>query len=101
MRLIDADKLKLILNKKIDAALKQTENCLGEIECHRFEAAIMAFKDCILSVNAQPTVDAVPVVRCEDCLHNSLNRKCGNAYCNLEIGLYQLDDYCSRGERRE
>lgn len=48
-----------------------------------------------------PTVDAVEVVRCKDCKHNSLNRKCANAYCNLGIELYQLDDYCSHGERRE
>ena len=41
------------------------------------------------------------LVRCRDCKHNSLNRKSGNAYCNLGIELYQLDDYCSCGERRE
>lgn len=96
MRLIDADKLKLILNKKIDAALKQTENCLGEIECHRFEAAIMAFKDCILSVNAQPTVDAVPVVRCESCRFF----KGDGLECHWGLYAYE-DDYCSNGERRE
>lgn len=27
-----------------------------------------------------PTVDAEPVVRCMDCKHNSLNRRCGNAF---------------------
>lgn len=43
----------------------------------------------------------VKVVRCKDCIHNSLNRKSGNAYCDLGIGLFQLYDYCSRGERRE
>lgn len=31
----------------------------------------------------------------------NLNRKSGNACCNLGIELYQLDDYCSHGERRE
>lgn len=43
----------------------------------------------------------VQVVRCKDCKYNSLNRIIGNAYCNLGIELYQLDDYCSRGERRK
>lgn len=95
MRLIDADKLKLILNKKIDAALKQTENCLGEIECHRFEAAIMAFKDCISSVNAQPTVDAVPVVRCESCRFF----KGDGLECHHSGMFAYEDDYCSNGER--
>lgn len=41
------------------------------------------------------------VVRCKDCIHNSLNRRSGNAYCELGIGLFQLNDFCSRGERRE
>lgn len=46
-------------------------------------------------------VDVVEVVRCKDCIHNSLNRVSGNTYCDLGIGLYQLYDFCSRGERRE
>lgn len=48
-----------------------------------------------------PTIDAVDVVRCKDCKHNSLGRFLGNTYCDLGIGLYQLDNFCSRGERRE
>lgn len=48
-----------------------------------------------------PTIEAVPVVRCKDCIHNSLNRKSGNAWCDFGFGLYQLDDFCSRGEKRE
>ena len=46
-------------------------------------------------------IDAVPVVRCKDCIHNSLNRRSGNAFCEFGIGLFQLNDFCSRGERRE
>ena len=45
--------------------------------------------------------DSVQVVRCKDCKHNSLNRIIGNTYCDLGIGLSQLYDYCSHGERRE
>ena len=41
------------------------------------------------------------IVRCMDCKHNSLGRFFGNTYCDLGIGLYQLDNFCSRGERRE
>lgn len=41
------------------------------------------------------------IVRCRDCKHNSLGRFLGNTYCDLGIGLYQLDNFCSRGERRE
>ena len=46
-------------------------------------------------------IDAVDVVRCKDCKHNSLNRIIGNTYCDLGIGLSQLYDYCSHGERKE
>lgn len=41
------------------------------------------------------------LVRCKDCIHNSLNRKGGNTCCDLGLALYQLDDYCSYGERRK
>lgn len=52
-------------------------------------------------INDAPTIDAVPVVRCKDCKHNSLNRMSGNAYCDLGIGLFQLYDFCSLGERKD
>lgn len=57
-----------------------------------------AFKEMLMDA---PTVDAVEVIRCKDCKHNSLNRKSGNAWCDFGFGLYQLDDFCSRGEKRE
>ena len=46
-------------------------------------------------IDSQPTVDAVPVVRCMECKHLGF---CGDA-TNLEVmGFY---GYCSRGERKE
>ena len=45
--------------------------------------------------------DYQELVRCKECRHNSLNRRSGNAYCEFGFGLYQLNDFCSRGERRE
>ena len=46
-------------------------------------------------IDRQPTVDAVPVVRCRECKHLGF---CGDA-TNLEVmGFY---GYCSRGERKE
>lgn len=41
------------------------------------------------------------IVRCKDCKHNSLNRMSGNTYCDIGIGLYQLNDFCSKGERKD
>ena len=40
------------------------------------------------------------LVLCKDCKHNSLKRMSSNTYCDLEIGLFQLYDFCSLGERR-
>ena len=51
-------------------------------------------------IDNMPTIDAVEVGRCKDCKHNSFGRFLGNTYCDLGIGLYQLDNFCSRGERR-
>lgn len=43
------------------------------------------------TVREQPTVDAVPVVRCKDCLMHGV--------CRFERGL-GLNGYCSQAERR-
>ena len=48
-----------------------------------------------------PKADVVEVVWCKDCKHNSLKRVSGNAFCELGIGLSQIYDFCSKGERRE
>lgn len=61
----------------------------------------LAIVDSELFDEMQARWSAEPVVQCKDCKHNSLNRKSGNAYCDLGIGLFQLYDYCSHGERRE
>lgn len=52
-----------------------------------------------------PTVDAVPVVRCKDCLY--WNSAIGFCHQNSQYynggeswDIYQPDDFCSRGERR-
>lgn len=64
-------------------------------------------------IEAEPTVDAVPVIRCKDCKHQEKyfhadrRRKDGgyNIYwCDLVDGYAPLgfdDDFCSRAERKE
>ncbi|MDD6544863.1 MAG: hypothetical protein PUF20_10855 [Clostridiales bacterium] len=62
-------------------------------------------------VNAAPTVDAVPVVRCKDCKYyrNHPNGLCylhtepkenERGYSGEEVCV-EPDDFCSYGERRE
>ena len=53
----------------------------------------------------QPTVDAVPVVRCKDCLNGTfcLNSQ-GAEYVDCMLDDYSVrkpDDFCSYGERKE
>lgn len=57
----------------------------------------------LVAVNSIPTVDAVPVVRCEECAHNC-GRVDGYICCDKtkEISIWHSEDwYCADGERRE
>ena len=78
MRLIDADSAKLsVSDYKI------------------FRCQLGGLMDVAEFIDDQPTIDAVPVVRCRECKHLGF---CGDA-TNLEVmGFY---GYCSRGERKE
>ena len=53
-------------------------------------------------VNAAPTVDAVPVVRCKDCIRRYDTDEC--PMCFLIEGKYyeytNENGYCDRGERK-
>ena len=49
-------------------------------------------------IEAAPTVDAVPVVRCRDC--RSYNKP-KTGWCEVHLDREHLDDFCSYGERKE
>lgn len=81
MRLIDADKLVDMLYDNEFAALCPLDEVSGVID-------------------ACPTVDAVPVVRCRECKYTYTDG-CGYLAC-VKSGLYpDENDYCSRGKRRD
>lgn len=49
-------------------------------------------------IDMMPTIDAVPVVRCEQCTWRNM----GECMFWAGEGMYTEDnDYCSRGKRRE
>ena len=83
MRLIDADELES------GEVIIPTEN-------GGYEYVEVFYKD---DVDNAPTVDAVEVVRCKDCIHY-WNR---NGVCDAHIDLIDVDDdcYCSWGERKD
>ncbi len=63
---------------------------------------------CEFYADDAPTVDAVEVVRCKDCIHYVNLLGGGSDYrCSIFCGCYErpyptnADDFCSYGERRE
>ncbi len=90
MRLIDADLLKAAVPEVEPDSYEDCDNCdmMGDI----------AVRDLI---DAAPTVDAVPVVRCRECVSYGVDAF-GNNCCNYPEGLAFPDDnsYCCFGMRR-
>ena len=88
-RLIDLDRLCNDLAKRWSIADKRKEDLIR---------AVMA--DVVTPiVVSQPTVDAVPVVRCGDCKHHHYQN--GIPYCDKLYWGWKDDDFCSRGARME
>lgn len=50
-------------------------------------------------IDAEPTVDAVPVIRCKDCKHWSKPHG-WNGFCEHGIPA-EADDFCSWAERKD
>ena len=89
MRLIDKE--TLLSFEKMDADLCAT--------CGEHHTA----EDVIMMIKTAPTVDAVPVVRCEKCIaYTPVDDNTGK--CVFLIGEHQYvvpDGYCYLGERKE
>ena len=97
MRLIDADRL----NKPIYA---EEDNITGSGMSYD---EICGYNDGIdiawNKIDQAPTIDAVPVVRCKDCIRRYDTDEC--PMCFLIEGKYyeytNENGFCDRGERRE
>ena len=90
LRLIDAD--KLIVELYQDQPMDWTGS----------DAEVQEFIDWELFRNMvinAPTVDAVPVVRCKDCIH-SYDDLCGLC-CTCVDCVVQPEFYCADGKRKE
>lgn len=57
----------------------------------------------LLLIDVAPTIDAVEVIRCKDCKFGVYEKGRGIYHIRCEIleFLFQDDDYCSYGERKE
>lgn len=95
MRLIDADKFDAVMGNIFDHLYESGKADLA--------GTLAAFMD---MVKRQPTIDAVPVVRCRDCRHYRKNELgvmlCYNDFWNDAYAVHtNLDDFCSYGERKD
>ena len=103
MRLADLESLRLIDADALMDVIRQHEYRLatkqGSIDYGMFTLGIQQ------AVDEQPTVDAVPVVRCRDCKHAWIH-PCGYVYChrdgrNAYEMTFNLDSFCSYGKRKK
>ena len=91
MRLIDADVLGRYLNDW------QLSNATNE---HEVEYSLIEMFMHIL--DTQPTIDAVPVVRCKDCIwYTPISETCDWTSTDCTKTFREQNDFCSYGERRE
>lgn len=99
MRLIDADELR----HKAEHCIETTDDA-NSIDIDAYILAKISsnplFKSLVERVERLERLDLVEVVRCKDCKYNTLGGDKGNSLCELEIPLFQNDDFCSRGERK-
>ena len=86
-RLIDADALK---NDILKSAVMIDDRGIQT----GYEIAIELIK-------RQPTIDAVPVIRCKDCKHFNPMRKVWRCTQSMVGMISEAEDYCSRAELKE
>ena len=87
MRLIDADALKHVL---CDECEYSKTLCVEKADC-----------DTVYAIDAQPTIEAVPVVRCKDCRYFGNKVRIHDTYVCNKLGVYMpADGYCSDGKAK-
>ena len=57
--------------------------------------------DSWVEINIAPTIDAVPVVRCKDCIDYEPEPGTDLGWCPVCSFVRWDDDFCSYGERKE
>ncbi len=104
MRLIDADELNKTLGIDSDSCSTCSWGYRGR--CSRG----CDFEDACCAIEDAPTIDAVPVVRCRDCVWYEIyqlkkdgtdDRRYKPSYCTLLRHNFNPDWYCADGEKRD
>lgn len=99
MRLIDASTTKVSITRFFDRHVSHQKS--KRLKEHSSELC----RDMCFAIDAQQTIDAVPVVRCRDCTHwNSVTKESDFGLCDAWVTLFICtgsDEYCKRGKKKE
>ena len=106
-RLIDADAYAAEMKTRQDACL-ELMNAAREMDNEEMygqkSAAFSVFVEAKLTLDAMPTVDAVPVVRCGECVHRDPeDHRCdcgGHEWLKGKVLPMPDEWFCADGERR-
>lgn len=84
----------------LDALTGKLKNGLGNAKNAGKEDYAKIFEVFIDWVSREPTIDAVPVVRCRECVNNIPDGS-ENPYCRwLELYIKDLNFFCRDGQRK-
>lgn len=83
MRLIDADEFEVY-------------TCVNKSKDY-----VEGVQSILEAIDAAPTVDAVAVIRCKDCIHYIAGYCCRDVKNRTSMVKYEPDDFCSYTVRRE
>lgn len=109
MRLIDADKAYDYLAKcKEESELKLQVLRGGRTNGKMFECGVAkGYQWSAMAIRDMPTIDAVPVVRCKDCIHGidrqnlTMDGEWVTLYCPVLKCKRVGSMFCSEGRRKE
>lgn len=106
-RLIDANALKASFDERYDDAFMQSHTRPNIAWWEGYSAGVNWGRNTIADA---PTVDAVEVVRCKDCIYyeetvgTDSGKPCGYGSCGcaaqIITGIIYDEDFCSYGERK-
>ena len=94
LKLVDYDAMR----KAFDEKFKETRQLIQDGETHLDNLA-EGFLEADRVIYSLPTIDAVPVVRCAECIHYESCESGKDFCCFHAIGI-RPDDFCSYGEQK-
>ena len=106
MRLIDADKFTQEMKNRQTAVSVSVEHPITDryfTDKEHWEGVLLAFVEAKLTMDNMPTVDAVPVIRCKDCINwdTEWTTHPPEHYCPAIDQFTSADFYCGYAENKD